>query len=599
MVDEAQLQSLKHQLETSPQQPATLDLVATCLKQSPTAGVVQSILAAVKAIAEGQHNPQAALPYAQLCQQACPADRDVLTCLFYLHQQMQQHSESIAIAQQIYNLAQTVPEQIYANFLQLRSRLLAGGYWDEVSAIAAQQEQLILAFTEATTAPLKRSTALELAGATFFFPYIRNALAENRHVQNRLMQLLQTSVQTYAQARYDRFRQGLATRRTQPRAPGTPLRVGYLSKCFKQHSVGWLSRWLFQYHDRQRVQVYGYLCGYHPDQQDELQTWFLSHIDQPRTFERAGLKVADAIFEDAIDILVDLDSATGEHTFEILALKPAPIQITWLGWDALGLSAADYFMVDPYVLPAVADAHYAEKLWRLPQTYLAVDGFEVGIPNLRREDLGIASDAIVYWSGQTSYKQHPECLRAQLHILQAVPGSYFLIKGMEGKQSLQQDVLHLATAEGVDPARLRFLPYTASEFSHRANLAIADVVLDTYPYSGATTTLETLWMGIPLVTRVGEHFSSRNSYTMLMNVGVSEGIAWTAAEYVEWGVRLGQDAQLRQQVAWKLYQSRQSAPLWNARQFTRNMEAAYEQMWVTYAGRTDEPDPGRSPVSKT
>jgi predicted O-linked N-acetylglucosamine transferase (SPINDLY family) len=117
---------------------------------------------------------------------------------------------------------------------------------------------------------------------------------------------------------------------------------------------------------------------------------------------------------------------------------------------------------------------------------------------------------------------------------------------------------------------------------HRANLGIADVVLDTYPYNGATTTLEVLWMGIPLVTRVGEQFAARNSYTMMMNAGITEGIAWTDEEYVEWGIRLGKDAALRQQISWQLRQSRQTSALWNARQFTREMENAYEQMWQRY-----------------
>ncbi len=117
---------------------------------------------------------------------------------------------------------------------------------------------------------------------------------------------------------------------------------------------------------------------------------------------------------------------------------------------------------------------------------------------------------------------------------------------------------------------------------HRANLEIADVVLDTYPYNGATTTLETLWMGIPLVTKVGQQFAARNSYTFMMNVGVTEGIAWTDEEYVDWGVRLGRDPALRQQISWKLRQSRQTSPLWNGQQFTREMEKAFRQMWQKY-----------------
>ncbi|MFM6077866.1 MAG: hypothetical protein ACKPCI_04985, partial [Dolichospermum sp.] len=107
-------------------------------------------------------------------------------------------------------------------------------------------------------------------------------------------------------------------------------------------------------------------------------------------------------------------------------------------------------------------------------------------------------------------------------------------------------------------------------------------VLDTYPYNGATTTLETLWMGVPIVTRVGEQFAARNSYTMMMNVGVTEGLAWSDEEYVEWGVRLGKDEKLRQEVVWKLRKSRQISPLWNGKKFAREMENAYRQMWQRY-----------------
>jgi predicted O-linked N-acetylglucosamine transferase (SPINDLY family) len=150
------------------------------------------------------------------------------------------------------------------------------------------------------------------------------------------------------------------------------------------------------------------------------------------------------------------------------------------------------------------------------------------------------------------------------------------------KVSIQQFFTQLAEEEGVEPDRLRFPPLDINEYVHRANLGIADVVLDTYPYNGATTTLETLWMGIPLVTRVGQQFAARNSYTFLKNVGVEEGIAWTDEEYIEWGVRLGKDEALRQQVSWKLKASRQTSPLWNAKQFTREMETAFQQMWQKY-----------------
>jgi predicted O-linked N-acetylglucosamine transferase (SPINDLY family) len=266
----------------------------------------------------------------------------------------------------------------------------------------------------------------------------------------------------------------------------------------------------------------------------------------------------------------------------ILSLKPASIQVSWLGWDASGIPAVDYFIADPYVLPDWAQDYYPETIWRLPRTYIAVDGFEVDVPNLQRDQLSVPSNAIIYLSCQKGYKRHPETARLQMKVIKAVPNSYFLIKGSADQKSIQRFFEEIAEVEGVALNRLRFLPETPTEAIHRANLGIADVVLDTYPYNGATTTLETLWMGIPLVTRVGEQFAARNSYTMLMNVGVQEGIAWTDEEYVEWGVRFGTDEALRQQVHWKLRQSRHTAPLWNAKQFTRDMENAYRQMWQIY-----------------
>ena len=298
---------------------------------------------------------------------------------------------------------------------------------------------------------------------------------------------------------------------------------------------------------------------------------------------REGIEIAERIYADDIDILIDLDSITLNTSCEIMALKPAPVQATWLGWDASGLPSIDYFIADPYVLPDSAQDYYREKIWRLPNTYIAVDGFEVGIPDLRRDELNIPSEAIVYLSAQTGYKRHPDTARLQMKIIKEVPNSYFLVKGLvDDDEAVQKFFEQIAEEEGVDFSRLRFLPDVALESTHRANLGIADIVLDTYPYNGATTTMETLWMGIPIVTRVGQQFAARNSYTMMMNVGVTEGIAWTDEEYVEWGIRLGKDEALRQQVVWKLRQSRHTSPLWNAKQFTREMEKAYEQMWQRY-----------------
>jgi predicted O-linked N-acetylglucosamine transferase (SPINDLY family) len=427
----------------------------------------------------------------------------------------------------------------------------AGGYWDDVCSALEMQRTLLASLIATPPTSLDSSAAIRLFNSTFFFPYFEDRGDENGRIRSQVSQIAQLNIENCNQERVDRYRQG-RSRILKIEAPTRRLKIGYLSYCLRGHSVGWLARWLFQYHDRERFEINAYLMGAELTD-NPLQEWYISQVSKAHKFGLSGAEAADKIYEDEIDILIDVDSITLTATCETMAMKPAPVQVTWLGWDASGIPAIDYFMADPYVLPDSAQEHYTEKIWRLPQTYIAVDGFEVAVPTLRRDQLNIPSDAIIYLSAQRGYKYNPNTTRLQIQILKEVNNSYFIIKGLADQESLKNFFIE-----------------------------IADVVLDTYPYNGATTTMETLWMCVPMVTRVGEQFSSRNSYTMMMNAGITEGIAWTDEEYVEWGIRLGKDAVLRQQISWKLRQSRQTAPLWNGKQFTRDIEKAYEQMWQIY-----------------
>jgi predicted O-linked N-acetylglucosamine transferase (SPINDLY family) len=291
--------------------------------------------------------------------------------------------------------------------------------------------------------------------------------------------------------------------------------------------------------------------------------------------------IAEKISQDNIDILVDLDSITNNTTCQVMALKPAPVQVTWLGFDASGIPAIDYYLADNYVLPADAQEYYREKIWRLPNSYICVDGVEVAYHSLRRDDLGIPEDAINYLTVQTGVKRNPETIRLQLQVLKAVPHSYLSIQGLSDAKSVKKLFFKVAEEEGINYERLKILPLYPTGI-YRANLRIADVVLDTYPFTGGMTTLDVLWMGIPLVTKVGQQWSSRNSYTLMVNAGISEGIAWSDEEYIDWGIKLGKDEQLRRKVIAKLDESRKTSPIWNARQFTKNVENAYRQMWQIY-----------------
>ncbi|MDS3860845.1 glycosyltransferase [Thermosynechococcaceae cyanobacterium BACA0444] len=360
------------------------------------------------------------------------------------------------------------------------------------------------------------------------------------------------------------------------------LKIGYVSSCFRTHSVGWLARWLISSHNHSEFEIFLYFVGANTHGNDPLQEWYKSLNVNIYTEGSWYYEIAEKIIQDEINILIDLDSGTFDGTCGVMALKPAPIQATWLGFDTFGLPTIDYFIADPYVLPNIAQEYYPNSIWRLPQTYLGIGGFEVNEVSLKRQVLGIESDAIIYMSAQTGLKRHPSTVRLQMEIIKKVPNSYFLIKGLSDEKTVKQLFESIATEIGISLEQLRFISGDPTSMVHRANLGIADVILDTFPYNGATTTLEALWMGIPLVTRVGQQFAARNSYTFLKNAGVEEGIAWSAEEYVEWGVRFGTDHELRRKVAEKLRRARYSAPLWDAKGFTKEVEAAYQAMWHHY-----------------
>lgn len=357
------------------------------------------------------------------------------------------------------------------------------------------------------------------------------------------------------------------------------LRIGYIGHTMRIHSVGWLSRWLINYHDHENFFISLYFLNQKGDGDEIQKSWFTSKADLAVNLVNNASSIIKKIEQDEIDILVDLDSFTFNITGFVMASKPAPIQVSWLGMDTSGIPTMDYFIADPYVLPDSAESYYQEKIWRLPNCYLGVDGFELDVPTLTRKDLDIPDDAIVYFNAQNALKRHPDTIHLQMKILKSIPNSFFVTKGTGDRDIMIRLFSEIAELEGVNLSRLRFLDRTPTEAVHRANLQIADVVLDTYPYNGATTTLEVLWLGIPIVTKVGEQFAARNSYTFMINAGITEGIAWSDDEYIEWGIKLGTDENLRKKVSWKLRQSRKTSPLWNGKQFARDMEDAYRQMW--------------------
>jgi predicted O-linked N-acetylglucosamine transferase (SPINDLY family) len=541
------------------------------------------VLPAALQIAHSAKRPKVAAKIAEVYLKHDPDNIEFLGHLSLFYQSSKQYELGIQTAKKRYELTidNNIPEAIFSSHLILRAYMNPGGRWSDTSRAFENHKRVLALLTEEHT---RNSRILKLLTSAFFLPYLRDDIVSNRSAQNRLGELCQKQIESSQAERVSLYKQNCSDLKTLARKK---IRIGYISHCLTSHSVGWIVRWLIQYHDRSAFELYGYFLNYRGN--NALEEWYISQMDvsYKTTLEHPDkvLKVADQISNDEIQILIDLDSITLDVIGEILAMKPAPIQITWLGWDASGLPAIDYFIADPYVLPENAEELYREKIYRLPESYVGVDGFEIGTPTLRRDDLNIPNDAVVYMTAQSSYKYNLETSKLYVAILEQVDNSYLIIKEFDEEASLRAFFVKLVDEHGIDSSRLIFIPGALSEMEHRANLGIADIILDTFPYNGATTTMETLWVGVPIVTKVGQQFAARNSYTMMINAGITEGIAWSDEEYIDWGVRLGNDKVLRHEVARKIKDSKHSAPLWNGKQFAKEMEKAYQQMWKSFIGK--------------
>jgi predicted O-linked N-acetylglucosamine transferase (SPINDLY family) len=507
-----------------------------------------------------------------MCLEFQPKNTLVLQILCRLNLHLSNYQQATEISFLIYSLCNGSAEKIIAN-VNIIVTLMTTGDWQKILPIIDRHDLLLETLIDCKHHTLAPAINQGILTSAIFLPYTADRPDYFRSIQNQLAQIYLNHNQFQPTAHK-------IVPAALPKKIGT-IRIGYLASTLRSHSVGWLSRWLWQHHDHEKFQIFTYCINQNPDD-PFYQKWFRDRSDIAYCFGNDPAQIAAQIKADNVDILIDLDSLTLDTTCQVLAAKPAPIQITWLGWDATGLPTVDYFIADRYVLPENAQDYYQEKIWRLPHSYVAVDGFEIGTPTISRKDLNIPNDAIIYWSGQRGYKRHAQTIRSQLEILKSVPNSYLLIKGESDRQIIEQLFGKIAEQVGVDLDRLRFLNTVADEYTHRANLEIADIVLDTFPYNGATTTLETLWMGIPMVTQVGQQFAARNSYTFMLNAGIDQGIATNEQEYVEWGVKLGLDRDLRDTIAGKLRSGRTTAPLWNAKQFTIDLEQAYSQMWAKY-----------------
>ncbi len=362
-------------------------------------------------------------------------------------------------------------------------------------------------------------------------------------------------------------------RRQQTR--GGRIRVGYLTADVWDHPTAHLAAGLFAGHDRRRFEVF--LYSYGPDDQSAYRHKLASDVEH--FVEFAGLDTlaaAQRIADDAIDILVDLKGHTMDAWLEVMALRPASIQLHWLGFPgSIGGDFLDYIIADPIVLPPGVNDLFAEKIVRLPNCYQINDDRQAIDAPPSRAAAGLPEGAFVFCCFNHAHKIEPVMFDLWMSLLREVSGSVLWLLG--GPAVLESNLGREAESRGIAPARLIFAPHKPKA-AHLARLALADLALDTRIYNGHTTSSDALWAGVPLVALRGRHFASRVSASLLHALDLDELIVDGLPAYRDLAATLARDPARLGALRQRLAAARRTAPLFDTSRFIRNLERAYEAM---------------------
>ncbi|BAE51161.1 tetratricopeptide repeat protein [Paramagnetospirillum magneticum] len=366
----------------------------------------------------------------------------------------------------------------------------------------------------------------------------------------------------------------LAPRAVSP--AGSKIRLGYISADFRTHPVAHLMAGVFERHDRSRFEVSAYSIG--PYQDSDMRRRLEAAFDRFVDLEAVGsAEAARRIHGDGIDILVDLTGYTKHCRPEILACRPAPIQVNFLGFTAtMGVNWMDYILTDAFVAPQARQDGFAEALVHMPHCYLPFgDLAPVGEPVQPRSAYGLPEDAFVYCGFNNPFKFRAEVFDLWADILRAVPQGVLWLR--EDNDYSRNNLGREIAARGIDPARLIFAQRT--DFAeHMARHRLADLFLDCLPYNAHTTASDALWAGLPVLTRVGETFASRVAGSLLSGLGLPELITESAEEYRERAIALASRPEELRALKDRLEVNRLTAPQFKSEVFTRDLEAAFLRM---------------------
>ena len=350
------------------------------------------------------------------------------------------------------------------------------------------------------------------------------------------------------------------------------LRIGYLSHDFRDHPVGRLLPELLAQHDRAAIDVSGYALG--RDDPGRIRQRIARACD--RFVDLHGLSDTEAakrIRADRIDILVDLTGPTTGARLDILALRPAPVQVSFLGWPGTtGADCIDYVVGDPFLIPAAHAAHYSEQIVQLPQCFQPSDPFRAqDLPLLTRADCGLPEQAFVFCSFNNTSKLTPQMFDLWLRLLERLPESVLWLYCKTPRT--MANLKAWAETRNVSPDRIVFAPVATMDV-YLARLRLADLFLDSYPYNAGATCNDALWMGLPVLTCSGDTYVSRMAGALLRAAGLPSLVTASLDIYEALAVRLANEPELLAAVKGRLNLARQASPLFDMPRFAADWEIA-------------------------
>jgi predicted O-linked N-acetylglucosamine transferase (SPINDLY family) len=355
----------------------------------------------------------------------------------------------------------------------------------------------------------------------------------------------------------------------------TKIRVAYCSSDFCRHPVGMLTAELFELHNREEFEVFGY-CWTKEDGSSLRQRIIdgMDHFERIHTLSDEA--AARLIRDHEIDILIDLQGQTLGARANMLAYRPAPIQITYLGLPATtGLPSIDYVIADRFLIPDEYARFYSEKPLYMPDIYQVSDRKRQSAPPPTRESCGLPDDAFVFCSFNNNFKFTPDMFDAWMKILQRVPGSVLWL--LADNPWAQANLKREALARGIEENRLVFATRVSPE-NYLARYSIADLFLDSFPFNAGTTANDALWMQLPVLTCSGRTFASRMAGAMLTAANLEELITYDLKSYEEKAVALAAAPDRCKQIRAHLREVREHGPLFDTPRFVRNLETNLKQL---------------------